>query len=646
MTRRHLFIVFLQVLLVVLILWRCWPATMLTRQRATLIVRQTSCYKIKQGDTTLLSFAPDTLYSPGVWANRFWFISSCHGRAVTCLRANDSLFAAGCDTLATLQRYISQVDSLKNGLQRELNELDYFLKVHGVKDEGYAAITEHRKRVSKDLQKIQQTSYTLNQIDSTDNIHIEREDRFSFFFLDRKGQLIKQTAYLVQQHKGNRFVTLQNRTKRRPLTLTAITLYPWTPNIPDYIYLAKYGEMGRLAIGDACNAKITKRLAVQNTQKAEAKYMQGTLIDGNYVYKGGISRGNYAGYGVLWQNDSIIYAGQWVEGKRVGRGWIKDKLGRQIRGTWSADTLNSGVRIDSQGNRYFGQLTKDGIAEGHGMMIMHDKSMYEGNWQNDERNGFGFAIALDGALQLGDWAQNRYKGEILVHSTERIYGIDISKYQHEIGNKRYTIDWNRLRITNLGTISKKRVDGTVDYPISFVYIKSTEGTTVKNAYFHTDYANARAHGFSVGAYHFFSTTSSASQQARYFLENTTFKRGDFPPVLDVEPSTAQINAIGEDVMWSNIRQWLKQVEKAVGVTPILYISQSFANKYLPQAPDIQSHYPIWLARYGEYKPNGHLVFWQLCPDGGVEGIAGEVDINVFNGYQNQYQFWLRNSLVR
>ena len=78
------------------------------------------------------------------------------------------------------------------------------------------------------------------------------------------------------------------------------------------------------------------------------------------------------------------------------------------------------------------------------------------------------------------------------------------------------------------------------------------------------------------------------------------------------------------------------MEKQTGMKPILYISQSFVNKYLPLAPDLERDYLVWIARYGEYKPDVHLVYWQLCPDGKVKGIHSNVDINVFNGYRGEF----------
>ena len=94
-------------------------------------------------------------------------------------------------------------------------------------------------------------------------------------------------------------------------------------------------------------------------------------------------------------------------------------------------------------------------------------------------------------------------------------------------------------------------------------------------------------------------------------------------------------------MFKEIRQWLNAVEAAWGVRPILYISQSFVNKYLPYAPDLMKNYNVWIARYGEYRPNVNLIYWQLSPDGRVSGIHGDVDINVFNGFRSEWQEFVK-----
>lgn len=338
-------------------------------------------------------------------------------------------------------------------------------------------------------------------------------------------------------------------------------------------------------------------------------------------------------------------SGRWVRTMRNANGIGCDSIGRWIIGHWAADTVVTGHRTDSIGV-YRGQFDRSLMASGHGTLHSIDGVFYQGQFADDRIDGF--CIALDRSrLRIGEWIQGKYRGQKLNFTTERIYGIDISRYQHGKGRKYLPIQWKKLRISSLGTISKKRVTGIVDYPVSFIYIKSTEGVSVRNKYYAADSRAARANGLRIGAYHFFSTKSSGASQANFFLRHSTFRQGDMPPVLDVEPTDAQIAKMGgTGALFASVRSWLCAVEKRVGVRPVLYVSQRFVNRYLDQAPDIKHDYNIWIARYGEYKPDVHLVFWQLCPDGRVRGITGDVDVNVFNGYSQQFKQFLQDNCVK
>lgn len=299
--------------------------------------------------------------------------------------------------------------------------------------------------------------------------------------------------------------------------------------------------------------------------------------------------------------------------------------------------LPKDTKIDSLGV-YQGEQDNAGLAHGYGKHMGRDMAYYEGEWEHGKRNGFGMALNPGKRMRIGEWKDDCYLGERITYTDERIYGIDISRHQHEKGRKRFKINWNNLAITSLGHLSKKTITGTVNYPISFVYIKSTEGASVFNKYFYADYRAARQHGYKVGTYHFFSTLSPGAKQALFFLKKARYQRGDFPPVLDIEPTAKQVAKMGgKNAMFAHIRKWLTMVEQAWGVRPILYVSQTFVNKYLPAAPDLMKNYNVWIARYGEYKPDVNLIYWQLCPDGRVRGIQTEVDINVFNGFEPEWQ---------
>lgn len=340
----------------------------------------------------------------------------------------------------------------------------------------------------------------------------------------------------------------------------------------------------------------------------------------------------------------LLNVGKWRGFSREGTGLDRDTLGRIAFAHYEADTLVTGLRIDTA-EVYSGDFAQ-GLADGHGCSLTGDGLYYEGQWAADRRHGFGFALDSAGHLRVGQWQLDRYMGERMSYTSERIYGIDISRYQHGKGKKKYPIVWNRLRIAHLGN-NQKNAAGTVDYPVSFIFIKSTESTSIRNPYYAQDYLRARQQGIPIGAYHFFSCKTTGSAQAQYFIQNTLFRQGDLPPVLDIEPSHSQVAAMGgPQVLFKHVRTWLQAVERRTGVKPILYVSQTFVNRYLPEAPDLKHDYQVWIARYSEYKPDVRLAVWQLSPNGRVTGIHGEVDINVFNGYRTQWDEFLETATIK
>ena len=281
-------------------------------------------------------------------------------------------------------------------------------------------------------------------------------------------------------------------------------------------------------------------------------------------------------------------------------------------------------------------------ASGQGIYRSINGSYYDGLWKEDQRQGFGFESSPHHQLRVGEWKKGKFMGERLRYTTERIYGIDISRHQHEKGRQHFSINWNNMKILSLG----KRHPTDQTFPVSFVYIKATQSTTIQNKYFRQDYQQAKKHNIHVGAYHFFSLTTTPQAQADYFLKNSIIASSDFPPVLDVEPTEAQIESIGDEELMRRIKIWMEIVERRTGKRPILYVNQMFIFKHMTNATDIKQKYNVWIARYGEYKPDVKLVYWQLSSTGRVQGITGDVDINVFNGYQGQFADFVRTGYHR
>jgi lysozyme len=187
-----------------------------------------------------------------------------------------------------------------------------------------------------------------------------------------------------------------------------------------------------------------------------------------------------------------------------------------------------------------------------------------------------------------------------------VQGIDVSHYQG-------TVDWQQVNAAG----------------IQFAFAKATDGVTLADSEFATNWAGMKAAGILRGAYHFFEPTDDAGQQATFFLSNVQLESGDLPPMLDVETPAATSEAL-----WQGVQTWLDQVEAATGMQPILYLNSSFANEN--DAPASLAAYPFWLAQYDvdlPTLPTGWTTWllWQYSASGTVNGVSGSVDLDALNG---------------
>ena len=187
--------------------------------------------------------------------------------------------------------------------------------------------------------------------------------------------------------------------------------------------------------------------------------------------------------------------------------------------------------------------------------------------------------------------------------------IDISHYQERV-------NWEKLRNASIG-----------DSPVSFVFIKATEGEKLFDDNFNRNFANAKRNDIIRGAYHFFIPGISARKQAEFYLSIAQLEPGDLPPVLDIEKK----GDLTPEQLRREAKTWLDIVEKEYGVKPILYTGYKFKVDYL-NTPEFDA-YPYWIAHYYVEKLayKGKWTFWQHTDCGKVSGINGFVDCNIFNG---------------
>ena len=213
-------------------------------------------------------------------------------------------------------------------------------------------------------------------------------------------------------------------------------------------------------------------------------------------------------------------------------------------------------------------------------------------------------------------AFERYENRMIYNDSTYSYrlGIDVSHYQGEI-------EWEKVK--NSG--------------IEFVMIRlgfrgyGQEGVLKLDTKFQENIQGARAAGLDVGVY-FFSqaiTEQEAREEAEFVIEHLQPYDLQLPVAYDPE-TILHDEARTDDVTGEQCTQttvaFCETIENA-GYDSMVYCNM------LWQAYELDlkaiANYPIWYADY-ESKPQTpyHFEYWQYSNEGRVDGIQGNVDLNI------------------
>ena len=201
------------------------------------------------------------------------------------------------------------------------------------------------------------------------------------------------------------------------------------------------------------------------------------------------------------------------------------------------------------------------------------------------------------------------------------YGVDLS--HHNDGK----ILWDSLFVMTdaRGRTVRNLEDACEVQPVSFVFMKATEGVSHKDRRFASRWKEAGQYPLSRGAYHFYRTSKDPAAQAQHFIRTVgSLKYRDLPPVLDIETLHGGCT---KEKLNADLAVWLETVEKHYGKRPIVYTYETFARDFL--LPSITEKYPIWIAHYDVRRPQRKdWGYWQFTDKAVVHGINGLVDLNV------------------
>jgi lysozyme len=195
------------------------------------------------------------------------------------------------------------------------------------------------------------------------------------------------------------------------------------------------------------------------------------------------------------------------------------------------------------------------------------------------------------------------------------YGIDVSHHQGHI-------NWRDVALSS----------AVNEFPIRFVIIKATEGSSFTDPEYEENISEARTVGFVCGVYHFYDPGVSPQKQAEHFIRTVKLQKGDLAPVVDVERSGRSSGDLQRELL-----EFLKALESHYGIKPIIYASSKFRKRHLNN-PAFDS-YPFWVAHYYVVRPetDKEWSFWQFTDHANVKGIREYTDFNVFRGTENDFR---------
>ncbi|GIZ07473.1 glycoside hydrolase family 25 protein [Flavobacterium sp. UMI-01] len=236
------------------------------------------------------------------------------------------------------------------------------------------------------------------------------------------------------------------------------------------------------------------------------------------------------------------------------------------------------------------------------------------------RNGLAYYFSFKTDKVLAEKAANKRLSDIRNHQVlEKVncksVGIDVSEYQGEI-------QWDEM-----GSIEE-------EFPIHFVFIRATVGCDRLDKKFKRNWKSAKEQKLIRGAYHYYRPNENSIAQADLFIKTVQLKKGDLPPVVDLERLSDNQSM---ERLKLGLRRWLERVEAHYKVRPIIYTGEKY---YLDFLKKEFSDYLFWIANYNFYRENieEDWLFWQFTEKASVAGINGNVDVNIFNGDLQQLQF--------
>ena len=162
----------------------------------------------------------------------------------------------------------------------------------------------------------------------------------------------------------------------------------------------------------------------------------GVLFSPNMdYYEGEFIDGKKEGKGKLIYNNGTEYSGNFKNNKPDGYGQLTQENGEVYQGEWKEGKINGhGTRFHKNGDKYIGNYI-DNIRNGYGIYIFSNGNTYEGNWIRGKANGNGIFKYNNGNIYEGEFKDNLIegKGKLILKNGDIYEGMFVNGTIHGEG---------------------------------------------------------------------------------------------------------------------------------------------------------------------------------------------------------------------
>lgn len=290
--------------------WSFWPSSARQMKRSVAIVACQSWYEMVYKGKTILYFsdiASDTAlvrpslqqdscvrttYSTGVWVNSCFFIPSCRGRMITVMAKPDEINRQ--DAWKLIEKEKERNEKRIRQLRAQLKELNYYLRIHNVHDEGYNTVAAYAYEKEDEKAYCMRLAQLFNTVRKADRPQLIRKVVYTAYYRLPNGECQQVRMREVGSSKQCQRVLLQTIGRKTPTGVAPLSIFFVNGKTHGAALAVGYGGFGvkELASSDASCSIIPTTIHDNRHDLPAVLGGDGSPVFSTRGYFIGITRGN------------------------------------------------------------------------------------------------------------------------------------------------------------------------------------------------------------------------------------------------------------------------------------------------------------------------------------------------------------------